>query len=110
MKRAMLAASVIATFAGSQAFAQTVGISPSETIIVEPEQRTVIKQYVVKEHVAPVIVKEGIRIGARLPEEVELRTAPSSWGPRLSRYSYVYSDDHVYLVEPSDRMVIQEIE
>ena len=110
MKRAMLAASVIVTFAGSQAFAQTVGIAPPETIIVEPEQRTVIKQYVVKEHVAPVTVKEGIRLGAQLPEDVELRTAPSSWGPRLSRYSYVYSDDHVYLVEPSDRMVIEEIE
>jgi hypothetical protein len=53
-------ASVIAVFAGTQAFAQTVGVGPAGTVIVEPEQRTVIKEYVVKERVGPVKVKERI--------------------------------------------------
>jgi catalase (peroxidase I) len=110
MKRALMAASVLAVFAGTHAFAQTVGVGPAETIIVEPEQRTVIKQYVVKERVAPVRVKERISVGATLPADIELRSVPTTWGPKLSKYRYVYSDDHVYLVEPSNRTVIQVIE
>ena len=66
MKRALMAASVIAVFAGAPAFAQTVGVGPAETIIVEPEQRTVIKEYVVKERVAPVRVKERISVGGEI--------------------------------------------
>jgi Protein of unknown function (DUF1236) len=41
---------------------------------------------------------------------VELQTVPTAWGPRLAKYRYVYSGDHVYLVEPSGRRVIQIIE
>lgn len=110
MKRVFMAASIIATLAGAQALAQTVGVGPSETVVIEPEQRTTIKEYVVKEKVAPVTVKERISVGARLPADVELRTAPSAWGPKLSKYRYVYSNDHVYLVEPTNRTVVQEID
>jgi Protein of unknown function (DUF1236) len=110
MKRALMAASVLAVFASTQAFAQTVGVGPAGTVIVEPEQRTVIKEYVVKERVAPVRVKERIAVGATLPADVELRAVPSTWGPKLSRYRYVYSDEHVYLVEPSNRTVVQIID
>jgi hypothetical protein len=85
-------------------------VGPAKTIIVEPEQRTVIKEYVVKERVAPVRVKERISVGARLPADVELRSVPTTWGPKLSKYRYVYSDDHVYLVEPSNRTVVQVID
>jgi hypothetical protein len=78
--------------------------------VVEPEQRTVIRNYVVKERVAPVTVKERISVGGTLPADVELQTVPSTWGPRFTKYRYVYSNDRVYLVEPSDRRVIQVIE
>lgn len=57
MKRALMAASAIAMLAGAQAFAQTV-VAPAETVVIEPEQRTLVKEYVVKEKVAPVTVKE----------------------------------------------------
>jgi hypothetical protein len=110
MKRALMAASVLAVFASTQAFAQTVGVGPAGTVIVEPEQRTVIKEYVVKERVAPVRVKERIAVGATLPADIELRAVPSTWGPKLSRYRYVYTDEHVYLVEPSNRTVVQIID
>ena len=110
MKRALIAASVLAVFVSTQALAQTVGVGPAETIVIEPEQRTVIRDYVVKERVAPVTVKEKISVGARLPADVELRTVPSTWGPKLSKYRYVYSDSHVYLIEPSNRTVVQIIE
>jgi hypothetical protein len=110
MKRALMAASVLAVFASTQALAQTVGVGPAGTLIVEPEQRTVIKEYVVKERVAPVRVKERIAVGATLPADVELRAVPSTWGPKLSKYRYLYSDDRVYLVEPSNRTVVQIID
>ena len=46
------------------AFRETVGVGPAETVVIEPEQRTVIREYVVKEKVAPVTVKERISVGA----------------------------------------------
>ena len=110
MRRALMAASAIAMLAGAQAFAQTVGVGPAETIIIEPEQRTVIREYVVKERVAPVTVKERISVGATLPADVELRTVPSTWGSKFSKYRYVYSDDRVYLVEPTNRTVVHVVE
>src|SRR4029077_20094251 len=92
------------------AFAQTVGVGPAETVVIDPEQRTTIREYVVKERVAPVTVKERISVGATLPADVELRTVPSTWGPKFSKYRYVYSGDRVYLVEPTNRTVIQVVE
>src|SRR5262249_38344655 len=110
MKRILMAAGVMACLAGAQAFGQTVGVGPAGTIVVEPQQRTVIKDYVVKERVAPVRIEERIAVGTRLPADVELRAVPSAWGPTFAKYRYVYSNDHVYLVEPSNRTVIQVID
>ena len=90
--------------------ARTIGVGPAETVVIEPEQRTVIRDYVVKERVAPVRVKERIAVGATLPADVELRSVPSTWGPKLSKYRYIYSDNHVYLIEPSNRTIVQIIE
>ena len=83
MRRALIAASVLAVFVSTQALAQTVGVGPAETVVIEPEQRTVIRDYVVKERVAPVTVKERVSVGARLPADIELRAVPSTWGPKL---------------------------
>src|SRR5262245_51100956 len=88
------------------AFAQTVGVG----VTFEPEQRTRIKEYVVKQNVAPVTVKERLAVGARLPADVEMRTVPTEWGPSVSKYRYVYSNNHVYFVEPSSREVVQVLE
>jgi hypothetical protein len=103
-------ASAITVLGVSQAFAQTVGVRSGDTVVIEPEQRTTIKQYIVKEKVAPVRVQKKIVVGEELPADVELRTVPTTWGPKLTKYRYIYSDNHVYLVEPSDRKVIEEIE
>ena len=110
MQRAFMAASVVAVLAGAPAFAQTVGVGPAETVVIEPEQRTVIREYVVKEHVAPATVQERITVGTKIPADVELRSAPAAWGPKFTKYRYVYSGERVYLVEPSNRTVVQEIE
>ena len=109
MKRTLIAASVISTLAGVPALAQTV-VGPAETIVVEPEQRTLIREYVVKEKVPAVTTTERISVGQPLPQDVELRPVPPAWGPKFTKYRYVYSGEHVYLVEPSNRTVVQVIE
>jgi hypothetical protein len=97
------------------AFAQTTtttttGVAPAATVVVEPAQRTKIKQYVVEKKVQPIRLKERVTVGAALPADVELQAVPTDWGPQLSSYRYVYSGDDVVLVEPSSRRVVQIIE
>ena len=116
MKRVLIASAAIAALAlgaSAPSFAQGVGVQVgpvSAGISFAPEQRTHIKEYIVKERVAPVTVRERISVGATLPAEVELRTVPSDWGPSVSKYRYVYSDNRVYFVEPSSRKVVYEID
>jgi hypothetical protein len=108
MKKAFLtvAAAGIALAVATPSFAQTVGVG----VTIAPEERTRIKEYVVKEKVAPVMFKERVSVGARLPADIELRTVPSTWGPTYSKYRYVYSDNHVYLVEPTSREIVTVID
>ena len=104
---------VLALATSSPSFAQGVGVQVGPVgagITFAPEQRTRIKEYVVRERVAPLTVRERIAVGARLPADVELRAVPSDWGPSVSKYRYVYSDNHVYFVEPSTREVVHIID
>ena len=114
MKRTLIAAAAVLALGGSTpTFAQGIGVQVGPVgagISFAPEQRTRIKEYVVRERVAPVTVKERISVGAKLPADVELRAVPSDWGPSVTKYRYVYSDDHVYFVEPSSREVVQVID
>jgi hypothetical protein len=107
MKKIVLALATAGVLAMSAtSFAQTVGVG----VTFEPEQRTRIKEYVVRERVAPVTVKERVSVGARLPADVELRSVPSDWGPSVSKYRYIYSDNRVYFVEPSSREVVHVLD
>ena len=80
------------------------------TVEIAPEQRTVIKKYVTEKKVAPVRLKEKVTVGATLPADVELAPVPSDWGPSYSKYRYIYSDDHVYFVEPSSRKIVTVVD
>ena len=105
MKRQVLiGATALALVFGGQALAQSV------TVELAPDQRTRIKEYVVKEKVKPVTVKERISVGATLPADVELQAVPSDWGPSVSKYRYVYSNNNVYFVDPTSRKVVQIID
>ena len=78
--------------------------------MVEPEARTRIKTYVTEKKLRPVATKERIAVGATVPSDVELVAVPSDWGPSLTKYRYVYSNDRVMLVDPGSRTVVQEID
>src|SRR6187549_2689985 len=72
-------------------------------LVLAPEQRTVVKQYLTSHKVAPVKLKERLSVGATLPASVRLAPVPAEWGPAYSSYRYIYSDNRVYFVEPSTR-------
>ena len=114
MKRTLISAAAVAVLAlgaSNPSFAQGVGVQVGPIgagISFAPEQRTRIREYVVRERVAP--VRERVTVGARLPAEVELRAVPSEWGPSVSRYRYVYSGDRVYFVDPTSREVVHELD
>src|SRR5262245_34598298 len=105
MKRSLLiAVAALALSAGSQSFAQTTVIELS------PEQRTTIREYVVRERVPAAAIRGEVRVGGVLPADVQLVTVPDTWGPSVRRYRYVHWNDRVVLVEPSSRRVVQIID
>ena len=102
MKRILLAATAVAVLATTQVMAQA--------IVVAPEQRTMIKEYVVKEKVRPYKMQSRVTVGATLPADVELAPVPETWGPTYRSYRYVYTGDDVVLVDPTSRRVVTVID
>jgi len=105
MKKILVAgAAACALLFASNALAQSVSVE------INPEQRTRIKEYVVKEKVPRVTVKERYRVGATLPADVELREVPGDWGPSLRSYRYYHTDTGIHFVDPASRRVIYDID
>jgi Protein of unknown function (DUF1236) len=114
MKRAT-ALSIAMLLVSGAAYAQTsttvtTGAAPGATVTIEPEYRTRIHSYITEHRPTPVETQERFVVGATIPPSVELRAVPSEWGPSITKYRYVYSNDHVVLVEPSSRKVVQIVE
>ena len=63
MKYLLIAGSAAALLASGYAMAQ------DATLTIEPAHRTIIKQYVVKEHIRPIKIRESVAIGTVLPVE-----------------------------------------
>ena len=103
MKKVLITTAAVMLVA-SGALAQSVSFS------VEPEQRTRIKEYVVKQNVPRTVVKERYRVGTAVPADVELREVPEDWGPSVRRYRYYHTDSGVHFVDPANRTVIYDID
>jgi hypothetical protein len=111
MKRPILvaaAAGVLMTGAVAQTTVTT-GIA-RDSIQVEPEYRTKIKTYVTEKKLRPLTTTERIAVGTSVPANIELQTVPSDWGPSLTRYRYVYSNDRVMFVDPDSRRVVYKLD
>jgi hypothetical protein len=107
MKKLIFAGAAAALLAGGYAIAQ------DATLTIEPAHRTIIKQYVVKEHVRPVTVKETLAVGTVLPADVTLQPVPDAWSteiPEVSHYEYVDWNGKVVFVEPKTRKVVQIVD
>ncbi|WP_309083723.1 DUF1236 domain-containing protein [Chelativorans sp.] len=95
------------TAAAALFLAAGLGIASAQTVVVTPEQETVIREYVQTHSVASVEVPDvEITVGATLPETVELHTIDN---PEI-KYSYVVVDGRTVLVEPETRKVVHVIE
>jgi uncharacterized protein DUF1236 len=82
----------------------------AQAVVIAPEQRQVIREYVVKEKVRPFQMQSRVTVGATLPADVELAPVPETWGPTFRTYRYVYTGDNVVLVDPTSRRVVQIID
>ena len=106
------AASLVATMANAQTTitTETTTGAAGAAVRIEPEYRTRIKSYVTEHKVRPVEARERIVVGTKVPTDVELTAVPSDWGPSVTKYRYVYSNNRVMLVDPATRTVVHEID
>jgi hypothetical protein len=123
MKRLWIAGlTTAAVIAGTSAMAQDQApagtmekqtTTTTTTWTVQPGERTVIKDNVVKEKVKPTRVKEEITIGAPVPAEVTLMPVPEeiyTKVPESRRYEYFDWDGRVVFVDPDSRKVVQIVD
>ena len=82
-----------------------IGAAAAEDVVIQPEQETVIREYVHKQPLASVEVP-GIKlsIGSVLPDTVELHEVPNV------KYRYVVVDNQTVVVDPGTRKIVKVIE
>ena len=74
-------------------------------VIVTPEQRTVIREYVHKHPLASVnLLGVELNVGSSLPDTVELQQVPDV------QYRYAVVGDHTVLVDPGTRRIVEVID
>src|SRR6188768_2665821 len=79
-----------------------IGAAAAEDVIIQPEQDTVIREYVKKQPLASVkFPGVELNIGSALPDTVELHEVPNV------QYRYVVIDNRTVLVDPGTRKVIK---
>lgn len=82
-----------------------VGAAAAQDVVIQPEQETIIKEYVKKQPLASVkIPGVELNIGSTLPDTVELHEVPNV------KYRYVVIDNQTVVVDPDTRRVIEVIE
>lgn len=79
-------------------------IASAQTVVIAPEQETVIREYVQKQPAASIeLPGVELNVGTALPETVELQTIDS---PGVE-YRYVVVDNQTVLVDPGTRKIVK---
>src|ERR1700712_1565116 len=107
-----VAAGLLFTAGIGAASADTLVVKPADenivthsTTVVQPEQQTVIREYVHKNPLASVkLPGVELNLGTRLPDTVELREVPNV------RYRYTVVDDRTVLVDPDTHEIVQVLD
>jgi len=118
MKRVLMAGLAAAgLLAASNAMAQDeetkTKTTTTTTWTVQPQERTVIHDYVVKEKVRPEKIQEDVTIGVAVPQDVELQPVPEeiyTSVPEARRYEYFDWNGRVVFVDPDSRKVVQIVD
>ena len=80
-----------------------VSFASAQTVVIQPEQEVVIKEYVQKKPLASIdLPGVELDIGSTVPDEVELHAVEV---PDMS-YEYVVVDNRTVLVEPGTRRIV----
>jgi Protein of unknown function (DUF1236) len=84
------------------------GTVGAQEVIIEPEQETVIREYVTKQKVEPIEVPADvtIEVGSTLPDTVELHAIDV---PDV-KYRYVVVGNQTVPVEPETRKIVRVLE
>ncbi|MGE0725069.1 MAG: DUF1236 domain-containing protein [Alphaproteobacteria bacterium] len=105
---AAVAIALLAVTGGAMAQSRTTTTTETtttRTYSLTPEQRTTIREYVVKEQRPSVRVENvEIRPGVVLPPSVQFYSVP-----QVQTYQYGYVNDNYVVVEPQTRRVIEVI-
>lgn len=82
-----------------------IGAAAADTVVIQPEQETVIKEYVKKKPLASVkLPGVELNIGTALPDTVELHEVPNV------KYRCTVIDNQTVIVDPDTRKVIKIIQ
>ena len=83
-------------------------VAAAQDVVIQPEQQTVIREYVHKQPPLASIDLPGfhVKLGESLPETVELHPIDV---PDV-KYRYVVVDGQTVLVDPETRRIVQVIE
>lgn len=83
------------------------GATLAQAVVIEPQQETVIKEYVTKHKVTSVDVPNvKVAVGTALPDTVELHNIDA---PNVT-YRYVTINGTTALVDPGSRKVVRVID
>jgi hypothetical protein len=83
--------------------AASAGLVSAQTVVIQPEQETVIREYVKKQPLASIDLPGiELNIGTKLPDTVELHAIDV---PDV-KYRYVLVGGRTVLVEPSTREIV----
>ncbi|MER9951397.1 DUF1236 domain-containing protein [Mesorhizobium sp. M0047] len=82
-----------------------IGAAAAEDIILQPEQETVIREYVKQKPLASVkLPGVELNVGTALPETVELHEVPNV------KYRYTVIDNRTVVVDPGTHKIIKIID
>ncbi|RWM38875.1 DUF1236 domain-containing protein [Mesorhizobium sp.] len=82
-----------------------IGAAAADTVVLQPEQETVIKEYVKKQPLASVkLPGVELNVGTAVPDTVELHEVPNV------KYRYTVIDNRTVVVDPDTRKVIKIIQ
>lgn len=82
----------------------------TEPLQLTPVQRQTIYRTIVRERVPPARPSVEYRVGARLPESVQLYTLPHEVEvPAIRAYKYMVVNNRVVLIDPATSEVVAEV-
>ena len=92
----------LATAFGALLLLAGTGIAAADSVVIQPKQETVIREYVKKQPLASVkLPGVELNVGSTLPDTVELHEVPDV------QYRYVVVDGQTVLVDPGTRKIVK---